>query len=85
MELNRQAGQLHRILESHSLQGIREVLRRLGVQGVVREDTVGNVYAYQLNRDHLAAEHIIGLQFSAADVAARGPREPVLRDVLDEG
>jgi hypothetical protein len=53
--------QIHQILGSHSLQGVRKVLRRLSEQGVVQEDSVGNVLAYQLNRDHLAAEYIMGL------------------------
>lgn len=54
-------GQLHRILTRHSEEGIRKVLRRLVKQGVVRSERIGNAFAYQLNRDHLAAEHIIGL------------------------
>lgn len=37
------------------------MLRRLVRQGVVRVDKIGNAFACQLNRDHLAAEHIIGL------------------------
>jgi predicted nucleotidyltransferase len=36
-------------------------LRRLVKQGVVISDRVGNAFAYRLNRDHLAAEHIVGL------------------------
>ena len=54
-------GQLHRILTRNSEEGIRKVLLRLVKQGVVRSDKVGNAFAYRLNRDHLAAEHIIGL------------------------
>ncbi|MFJ8917508.1 nucleotidyltransferase domain-containing protein [Amycolatopsis sp. NPDC102389] len=54
-------GQLHRLLARHSEEGIRKVLRRLTKQGVVLSDRVGNAFAYRLNRDHLAAEHIIGL------------------------
>ena len=54
-------GQLHRVLVRHSEEGIRKVLRRLAKQGVVQADRVGNAFAYRLNRDHLAAEHIIGL------------------------
>jgi len=54
-------GQLHRILTSYSEEGIRRVLQRLTRQGVVRSDRVGNAFAYRLNRDHLAAEHIIKL------------------------
>jgi predicted transcriptional regulator len=54
-------GQLHRILTRNSEEGIRKVLLRLVKQGVVHSDRVGNAFAYRLNRDHLAAEHIIGL------------------------
>jgi predicted nucleotidyltransferase len=54
-------GQLHRVLGERSEEGIRKVLQRLVRQGVVHADRVGNAFAYRLNRDHLAAEHIIGL------------------------
>jgi predicted nucleotidyltransferase len=54
-------GQLRRVLARHSEEGIRKVLRRLARQGVVRSDRIGNAFAYRLNRDHLAAEYIIGL------------------------
>jgi hypothetical protein len=54
-------GQLQRILTRNSEEGIRKVLLRLVKQGVVHSDRVGNAFTYRLNRDHLAAEHIIGL------------------------
>jgi hypothetical protein len=54
-------GQLHRILARNSEEGIRKVLLRLVKQGVVHSGRVGNAFTYRLNRDHLAAEHIIGL------------------------
>lgn len=54
-------GQLHRVLTRHSEEGIRKVLRRLTEQGVVLSDRVGNAFTYRLNREHLAAKHIIGL------------------------
>lgn len=54
-------GQLRRVLPRHSDEGIRKVLRRLTTQGVVLSDRVGNAFTYRLNRDHLAAKHIIGL------------------------
>jgi predicted nucleotidyltransferase len=54
-------GQLHRVLGRHSEEGIRKVLRRLVRQGVVHADRVGNAFAYRFNRDHLAADYIIGL------------------------
>jgi hypothetical protein len=54
-------GQLHRILTRNSEEGIRKVLIRLVKQGVVHSGKVGNAFTYRLNRDHLAAEYIIGL------------------------
>ncbi len=54
-------GQLHRILIKPSEEGIRKALRRLTKQGIVQSERVGNAFAYLLNRDHLAAEHIVGL------------------------
>lgn len=54
-------GQLHRVLNRHSAEGIRKVLLRLTSQGVVLSNRVGNVHSYQLNRQHLAAGPIIEL------------------------
>lgn len=54
-------GQLHRLVPSASEDGVRKVLRRLATQGIVLSDRVGNAYTYRLNRDHLAAEHVVGL------------------------
>ncbi|HJP80036.1 MAG TPA: nucleotidyltransferase domain-containing protein [Pseudonocardiaceae bacterium] len=54
-------GQLHRILTRNSEEGIRKVLARLVRQGIVYSDKVGNAFTYRLNRDHLAAEYVIGL------------------------
>lgn len=53
-------GQLAR-MSPHSEAGIRKVLRRLTQQGIVSADRVGLTYAYRLNRDHLAAKHVVGL------------------------
>lgn len=55
------AGQLHRVLNHHSEEGIRKVLLRLTRQGIVHSNRVGNAYSYQLNRQHLAAGPIIEL------------------------
>jgi predicted nucleotidyltransferase len=54
-------GQLHRVLGRYSEEGIRKVLQRLAGQGIVRADRVGNAFAYRFNREHLAAEYVIGL------------------------
>jgi predicted nucleotidyltransferase len=60
-ELTFTTGQLHRILHRYSEEGIRKVLQRLTRQGIVRSERVGNAHTYQLNREHLAADHIIQL------------------------
>jgi predicted nucleotidyltransferase len=54
-------GQVRRVLDSYSEEGIRKVLQRLVGQGIVHADRVGNAFAYRFNREHLAAEYIIGL------------------------
>ncbi|MCV7090568.1 MULTISPECIES: nucleotidyltransferase domain-containing protein [Mycobacterium] len=54
-------GQIHRILDGFSEEGIRKVLARLVLQGVVLADRVGNAFVYRLNSEHLAAEPIKAL------------------------
>lgn len=54
-------GQLERVLGRGSEEGIRKVLRRLTEQGIVSAERVGPAVSYRLNRQHLAAQHIIGL------------------------
>jgi predicted nucleotidyltransferase len=54
-------GQIHRILDHYSEEGIRKVLLRLARQGIVQSTRLGGAYAYQLNREHLAADPIIEL------------------------
>lgn len=54
-------GDLKRVLGEGSEEGIRRVLRRLVGQGVVTAERVGPAFSYRLNREHLAAEHIIEL------------------------
>lgn len=54
-------GQIHRILDGFSEEGIRKVLARLVLQGVVLADRVGHAFVYRLNSEHLAAEPIKAL------------------------
>ena len=54
-------GQIHRVLNRFSEEGIRKVLSRLVRQGVVQAERVGQAYAYRLNTAHLAAEPIVAL------------------------
>lgn len=54
-------GQVHRILNRFSEEGIRKVLSRLVLQGVVHVERVGNTNAYRFNAEHLAADAIVAL------------------------
>jgi hypothetical protein len=54
-------GQIHRVLNSFSEEGIRKVLARLVLQGVVLRERIGPAYAYRLNTLHLAAGPIVAL------------------------
>jgi predicted nucleotidyltransferase len=54
-------GQLHRVLDRYSEEGIRKVLQRLTRQGVVQSERIGHAYGYRLNREHLAAGPIAEL------------------------
>lgn len=53
--------QIQRILSTVSGEGIRKVLARLTLQGVVLHDQVGRTNIYRLNTEHLAAEPIMVL------------------------
>lgn len=54
-------GGVQKLIGGRSYEGIRKVLMRLTAQGTVTAQQVGNVVSYRLNREHLAAEHIIAL------------------------
>jgi len=64
-------GQIHRILNRFSEEGIRKVLSRLVLQGVVLTERVGNAYAYRFNADHLAADAIVALARLPSTLLAR--------------
>lgn len=68
---------LQQQIPTRSVPGIRNVLIRLGEQGIVQTMVVGRVHQYRLNRQHLAAESIIALAqlqdaFIAKAAAAMG-------------
>lgn len=52
---------LHRVIGRHSVDGVRKALDRLAEQGIVDVEVVGTAKSYSLNREHLAAPHIIDL------------------------
>lgn len=53
--------QVARLLPDRSQKGIHNVLRRLVEQGVVTKSVAGMAHQYRLNREHLAAPHVIAL------------------------
>ena len=53
--------EVHRLVGRYSEAGVRNVLGRLVDQGIVLVEQVGPSYRYRLNRDHLAAPHVIAL------------------------
>jgi predicted nucleotidyltransferase len=55
------APKVQRLLDRHSVPGVRKVLNRLVEQGIVSADQAGRTLTYRLNRDHLAATPIIEL------------------------
>jgi predicted nucleotidyltransferase len=52
---------VHRLARSGSDDGVRRVLTRLVDQGIVLADQHSHATLYLLNRDHVAAEAIVGL------------------------
>jgi predicted nucleotidyltransferase len=55
------AGEVHRRLRRGSDEGVRKVLGRLVVQGVVNVETLARYPVYHLNREHLAVPYIEAL------------------------
>jgi len=54
-------GGVQQLLGGRSYEGVRKVLKRLTAQGTVTSQRVGGITGYRLNREHLAAGHIIAL------------------------
>ncbi len=52
---------LHQLIGRYSAEGVRRALERLARQGIVQVAVAGPSKLYSLNRDHLAAPHIIAL------------------------
>lgn len=64
-------GSIQRVIGSRSYTGIRKVLDRLVQQGIVIAQPVGAVISYRLNREHLAAQHIVALANLRATLIGR--------------
>lgn len=71
------AGQVHRLMGTHSYSGVVKALGRLVDHGAVRSERVGIANVFALNREHLAAGAIIELAGLRAAFLDR------LRGVLD--
>ena len=63
--------QVHRIVGRASVRGIANTLARLVDQGIVRRQPVGRTWLYTLNREHLAAPHVIGLAQQRHELVSR--------------
>lgn len=63
--------QVHQISGRHSEKGVRNALQRLCLQGLVSRTPAGSADLYELNRDHLAAEHVLGLARMQAELWRR--------------
>jgi predicted nucleotidyltransferase len=70
-------GSVQRVIGGRSYAGIRKVLDRLTQQGIVIAQPVGSVVSYRLNREHLAAQHVIALADLRATLIDR------IRDVVE--
>lgn len=63
--------EVHRLVGQYSEAGVRKVLTRLVEQGIVHVERAGPSYLYQLNRDHLAAAHIVAIAGLRAELLVR--------------
>src|SRR5215475_6550054 len=52
---------LHRVIGRHSADGVRRAVERLARQGIVDVVVAGPSKLYSLNREHMAAPHVIAL------------------------
>ncbi len=69
--------EVHRVIGHHSEDGVRKALRMLDRQGIVVSERSGQAVRYQLNRQHLAAPHIVALASLRQTLIDR------LRNVID--
>lgn len=65
------AARIARMVPEASERGVRKVLDRLVRQGTVRMNQAGPVRVFSLNREHLAADAIIGLSRLRAQLVER--------------
>lgn len=53
--------QVQALTNRHSVSGIRKALARLTSAGIVTTRRVGQAFTYELNREHLAAPHVVAI------------------------
>jgi predicted nucleotidyltransferase len=63
--------QVHQVAGRHSEKGVRNCLHRLVGQGIVNSRRAGKADLYSLNRQHLAAPHIVALASLRQELLAR--------------
>jgi predicted nucleotidyltransferase len=63
--------QVHQLVGRHSESGVRKALQRLTGQGIVTAYRVGHADVYALNRDHLAAPHIVAIAALRSELLSR--------------
>lgn len=85
-------GDIHRLLSGPSIRGIQKTLERLTEQGIVSRRPAGRANLYRLNRQHLAAPHVISLSRQRDELldrlsleVAKWPRQPILGAVFGSG
>lgn len=69
------AGEVHRMVDRWSVNGVRNAVIRLCTEGLVTADRSGPVPRYALNREHLAAGPVIELAHLPRLLASRLRRE----------
>ena len=86
------SGDVHRLLHGPSVRGIQKTLERLTDQGIVSRRPAGRANLYRLNRQHLAAPHVIALARQRDDVldrlsleVAKWPSRPILGALFGSG
>jgi predicted nucleotidyltransferase len=85
-------GDVHRLLDGPSVRGILKTLERLTEQGIVSRRPAGRANLYRLNRQHLAAPHVIALSRQRDELldrlaleVAKWPIQPILGAVFGSG
>lgn len=63
--------QVRDLVGRHSVAGVRNALNRLTDQGLVHSEQVGRAFIYRLNRDHVAAPHVVALAEAGQTVVQR--------------